>query len=113
MTHPALRIDEVVHQRTRLAILVVVNEASQVDFTYLRDTLDLTAGNLSRHLSVLTDAGLVTLHKTRGARETTRVRITTEGRSALAREMELLEQLVDQVMAKPARRAHPAPLLGT
>lgn len=101
-TNPALEVDDVVHQRVRLAILVVAHEASRVEFTYLRDALDLTAGNLSRHLATLADAGLVALAKDeRGARTRTWVRITPKGRRALGREMALLEALV--------RRVRPAP----
>lgn len=97
-TNPALEVDDVVHQRVRLAILVVAHEASRVEFTYLRDALDLTAGNLSRHLSTLADAGLVGLTKDdRGARPRTWVRITPKGRKALAREMALLDALVRRV----------------
>lgn len=60
MTHPAQRLDDTVHQRVRLGILAVLSEASRADFGFLRDTLDLTDGNLSRHIAVLEQAGLVT-----------------------------------------------------
>ena len=104
-TNPALDVDDVVHQRVRLAILVVAHEASRVEFTYLRDALDLTGGNLSRHLATLAEAGLVGLTKDeRGPRPRTWVRITPKGRKALAREMALLDALV--------RRVRPAPGAG-
>ena len=104
-TNPALEVDDVVHQRVRLAILVVAHEASRVEFTYLRDALDLTAGNLSRHLATLADAGLVTLaREKRGARPRTWVRITPKGRRALGREMTLLDALVRRVRPAAAPR---------
>ena len=96
--NPALEVDDVVHQRVRLAILVVAHEAHRVEFSYLRDALDLTAGNLSRHLATLSDAGLVVQTKDqRGARPRTWVRITPKGRKALAREVALLDALVRRV----------------
>ena len=96
--NPALEVDDVVHQRVRLAILVVTHEAHRVEFSYLRDALDLTAGNLSRHLATLSDAGLVVQTKDqRGARPRTWVRITPKGRKALAREVALLDALVRRV----------------
>ncbi|HEY0118052.1 MAG TPA: transcriptional regulator [Cellulomonas sp.] len=101
--NPALAVDDVVHQRVRLAILVVAHEAHRVEFTYLRDALDLTAGNLSRHLATLADAGLVRLTKDeRGARSRTWVRITPKGRTALAREIALLDALVRRVLPASA-----------
>ena len=101
-TNPALDVDDVVHQRVRLAILVVAHEARRVEFTYLRDTLDLTAGNLSRHLATLAAAGLVVQTKDeRGARTRTWVRLTPKGRKALAREMALLDALVRRVRSAP------------
>ncbi len=107
-TNPALEVDDVVHQRVRLAILVVAHEASRVEFTYLRDALDLTAGNLSRHLATLADSGLVALTKDeRGARPRTWVRITPKGRRALAREMALLDALVRRVRPAPDDVAPP------
>lgn len=53
MTHPSRRLDDAVHQRTRLGILAVLCEGGRTDFLYLRGVLDLTDGNLSRNLSKL------------------------------------------------------------
>jgi DNA-binding MarR family transcriptional regulator len=95
MTSPTGGLDEVVHQRHRLGILTIAAEADQVEFTYLRDTLELTAGNLNRHLAVLEEAGLVTVAKGHlGRRPRTWVSITAAGRSALAAEMAALRELV-------------------
>ena len=63
VTHPAQRLDDTVHQRVRLGILAVLSEASRADFGFLRDTLGLTDGNLSRHIAVLEQAGLVAVEK--------------------------------------------------
>ena len=57
--HPVSGLDDVVHQRVRLGILAVAHEARRVEFGFLRETLGLTAGNLSQHLAVLERAGLV------------------------------------------------------
>jgi DNA-binding MarR family transcriptional regulator len=62
---------------------------------YLREALGLTAGNLSRHLTVLEEAGLVQVEKGyAGRRPRTWVRITGPGRKALARELTALTELV-------------------
>ena len=96
-SHPALGFDDVVHQRTRLGILAVLAEATEADFTYLRKVLDLTDGNLGRHLEILEGAGLVTISKGyRGRRARTRAAITAEGRRALRRELASMQALVQR-----------------
>jgi len=104
--HPTSGIDETVHQRHRLGILTISAEAERAEFGYLREALDLTPGNLSRHLTVLEEAGLVNVEKGyEGRRPRTWVRITREGRTALAAELDLLAALVRQhaVVARRTR----------
>ncbi len=98
MTHPALQLDDTVHQRIRLGILTVLEEARRADFSYLKDALDLSDGNLSRHLQVLEKAGLVKTEKAfEGRRPRTWVIATKTGRAALATELEALRNLISRV----------------
>ena len=46
--HPTNGLDDTVHQRHRLGILIITAEARQAEFGYLREALGLTPGNLSR-----------------------------------------------------------------
>ena len=93
--HPTNGIDDRVHQRHRLGILTITAEARRADFSYLREALGLTPGNLSRHLTVLEAAGLVQVQKGyAGRRPRTWVRITGQGRAALAAELAALTELV-------------------
>ncbi len=93
--HPTNGLDDVVHQRHRLGILTVAAESKRVEFGYLREALELTAGNLSRHITVLEEARLVQVEKGYdGRRPKTWVSITAEGRAALAREIAALRALV-------------------
>jgi DNA-binding MarR family transcriptional regulator len=107
--HPTAAIDEVVHQRHRLGILTIAAEADRVEFGYLRDTLELTPGNLSRHVTVLEQAGLVEVEKGyAGRRPRTWIRITRPGRHALAAELATLATLVAGYQATtPQPPAHP------
>ncbi len=83
------------HQRHRLGILTITAEAKGADFGYLRDALGLTPGNLSRHLTVLEEAGLVQVSKGHeGRRPRTWVEITRKGRSALAAELAALTEVL-------------------
>jgi DNA-binding MarR family transcriptional regulator len=100
--HPANGLDDVVHQRVRLGILAIAHEARQVEFGFLRESLELTAGNLSQHLSVLEKAGLVAIEKGyAGKRARTWVTLTPAGRSALREEIEQLRLLIHQVDGAP------------
>lgn len=109
MTHPALRLDDTVHQRVRLGILAVLAEARRADFAYLREALSLTDGNLSRHLGVLEDAGLVEIEKRfEGRRPRTWVQATKAGRAAFAEEVAALRELVARA-DDAARTAPPRP----
>jgi DNA-binding MarR family transcriptional regulator len=93
----------VVHQRHRLGILTVAAEAKRVEFGYLRSTLEMTAGNLSRHIAVLEAAGLVAVEKGYdGKRPRTWVGVTAAGRAALAAEMTALRALVERHVASQA-----------
>lgn len=106
--HPTNGLDEIVHQRHRLGILTITAEAKRAEFGYIRAALDLTPGNLSRHLTVLEHAGLVDVEKGyEGRRPRTWVQITRQGRSALAAELGVLAALVRQ-HAVVARRAETA-----
>ena len=80
MTHPANSLDNVVHQRVRLGILAIAAEARRVEFGFLQTSLDLTAGNLSKHVTVLENAGLIEVEKGyAGRRPRTWIRLTPAG----------------------------------
>jgi DNA-binding MarR family transcriptional regulator len=98
MAHPVNGLDDVVHQRARLGILAILNETTKADFPYLKDALELTDGNLSRHLTVLEDAGLITQEKGyEGKRPRTWVKATKAGKKAFEMEIGALKALVRQV----------------
>ncbi|MFP5332047.1 MAG: transcriptional regulator [Acidimicrobiia bacterium] len=95
MSHPSTGLDETVHQRVRLGILAVLGEADRVEFTYLRDRLDVTDGNLNRHLQVLADAGYVRIEKRTTGRSRTWIVATRAGREALRDHLRRLQQIID------------------
>lgn len=97
-SHPANGLDDVVHQRVRLGILTVAHEARRVEFGFLRTSLELSAGNLSQHLGVLENAGLVSIEKGyAGKRPRTWITLTRLGRAALAEEIAHLKLLISRV----------------
>lgn len=93
--HPTNGLSDTVHQRNRLGILTIAAEAERVEVAYLRDALELTAGNLSRHLAVLEAADLIQIERGyHGRRPKTWIRITQQGQAALAAEIEALQELL-------------------
>jgi len=89
-------LNDVVHQRTRLGLLVVLRETQQADFSYLKSRLKLTDGNLGQHIEILRNHGLVTIRKGHeGQRARTWVKITRAGEKALATEIKTLRSLFD------------------
>jgi DNA-binding MarR family transcriptional regulator len=96
--HPVTGLDDVVHQRVRLGILTIAHEARRVEFGYLRTQLDLTAGNLSKHLSVIEEAALIEVEKGyEGRRGRTWITLTPAGTTALADEIRRLKLLIARV----------------
>ncbi len=97
-THPSAALNDTVHQRVRLGILTILAVAGRADFTYLRDNLGVTDGNLGRHLDVLYEAGYVEIAKTfEGRRPRTWVTITRPGRKALKAHIAALREMIDPV----------------
>ena len=95
--HPVNALDDIVHQRVRLGILAITQEARKVEFGFLRNTLELTAGNLSQHLTVLDNAGLITIEKGyEGRCGRTWIQLTKSGRRALNEEIAALKALIHQ-----------------
>jgi len=92
------KLNELIHQPVRLKImaaLISMEDDAQLEFTYLRDMLGLTDGNLGAHLRKLEEAGYVQLVKTFVARKPrTYVASTSEGQQAFAEHVAALEAIV-------------------
>ncbi|MEU8658105.1 transcriptional regulator [Actinoplanes philippinensis] len=100
--HPANGLDDIVHQRVRLGIMAIAHQGRQVEFGFLRTTLQLTAGNLGQHLTVLEKADLIQIEKGyEGKRPRTWVTLTVAGQTALRNEIAQLKQLIQQVEQAP------------
>lgn len=89
-------LDRVMHEKARLGILSsLAANAGGLLFNDLKEMCALTDGNLSRHLGVLSDAGLVEIWKgTKGPRPQTMYRLTSGGRQRFARYISVLEKVV-------------------
>jgi DNA-binding MarR family transcriptional regulator len=89
------RIDEVIHGRMRLGIMVYLADADAADFTELKTVLEATQGNLSVHLKKLEEAGYIAISKSFvNNKPLTRVSITQDGRRAFAAYLEAIGALI-------------------
>lgn len=92
---PALRLERLIHERTRLAIVSALAAQESLSFAELKALLDVTDGNLSVHARKLEDAGYVSCTKGfQGRVPRTEYRLTDEGREALERYLDHMEAVI-------------------
>jgi DNA-binding MarR family transcriptional regulator len=91
-------LNDTIHQPIRLRImaaLVTLEMGNEVDFTYLRELLQVTDGNLGAHLRKLEEAGYIAIHKTFIERKPrTFVGATPAGRKAFQDHVVVLESIL-------------------
>jgi DNA-binding MarR family transcriptional regulator len=89
-------LDRLIHEHARLSVLTaLITNGAGLAFNDLKRMCNLTDGNLSRHLQVLEEAGLITIFKgIEGNRSLTLCRITTDGRKKYIEYLSVLEQVV-------------------
>jgi predicted ArsR family transcriptional regulator len=89
-------LDRVMHEKARLGILTsLVAHPSGIAFNDLKELCSLTDGNLSRHLEVLSEAGLVEVYKESGrGRPQTTYQLTKDGRRRFLDYLSVLESVI-------------------
>ncbi len=104
-------LERVLHEKARLGIMTsLVTRPEGILFTELKRLCALTDGNLSRHLDVLREAGLVEVWKGfENRRPQTLCRLSAEGRQRFVAYLEQLEQVIRDAMPKAARRSERVP----
>ncbi len=89
------QLDEVIHSRIRLAIMAVLVSLDEVEFTFIRDKVKATDGNLSIHLKKLEEAEYVSVAKQFvGKKPQTTYKLTKKGRKAFEEYINRLEGLI-------------------
>jgi DNA-binding transcriptional ArsR family regulator len=77
------KLDRLVHNPGRLAILAVLAGCESADFTFLEEATRINKGTLSKHLMALAEAGYLEITKRfKGRIPNTSVRLTSQGRRA-------------------------------
>lgn len=89
-------LDPVIHPPKRLAAMAILANAASVSFRFLRDYLEISDSDLSKHMSALETAGYVRSTKSgRGPGATTTYRLTRQGRRAYTAYRDALRALLD------------------
>jgi len=89
------KLDRLIHERTRLAIVSALAVSDRMSFTELRELLHMTDGNLSIHTRKLEQCGYLDCRKSFAGRVPhTEYRLTQAGRAALERYLAHMEALI-------------------
>jgi DNA-binding MarR family transcriptional regulator len=104
-------LDRILHEKARLGIMTsLVTRPDGLVFSELKQLCALTDGNLSRHLDVLREAGLVEIWKGfDNRRPQTLCRLTPDGRARFVEYLHELEKVIRDAMPKAQRKADRAP----
>jgi DNA-binding MarR family transcriptional regulator len=107
-------LDRVIHEKARLGLLTsLMVHPRGLAFADLKQLCALTDGNLSRHLQVLQEAGLVEVTKGyEGNRPQTSCRLTKAGRRRFLDYLAVLEQLVRDAAKAAGSEGSPLARLG-
>jgi DNA-binding transcriptional ArsR family regulator len=103
-------LDRVIHEKARLGVLTsLMAHPKGLAFADLKQLCGLTDGNLSRHLQVLQEAGLVDITKGyEGNRPHTSCRLTKAGRRRFLDYLAVLEGLVRDAARAAGKEDAPA-----
>ena len=90
------KFDELILSKTRLGIISAPIGGDKLDFTYLRNTLNLSDGNLSVQIRKLEEAGYIKVEKVFVDRKPkTFCKITRKGQKAVLNLISKLEGIVN------------------
>jgi len=89
--------DPLLHQSIRSKLVSMLISNDELPFKALKETLGVTDGNLSSHLSKLEKEEYVYIEKTfEGKRPKTLVKIAPKGRKAFDAYIEVLKQFIEE-----------------
>lgn len=91
-------INKIFENRTRLAIMSILMVNDAVEFSAMKQMLDLTDGNLAAHMTTLEKNRYVGVRKEfKGKKPLTTYSATAAGRRAFGEHLDALEQLIKNV----------------
>lgn len=100
MSHPRNQLDEIIHQPVRFSIVALLVAAKRAEFSFVRDGVEISDSLLSRHITLLEDAGYVNVEKGYvGKRPRTWLSLTSKGRRAFETHVAALREIAGGVTA--------------
>jgi DNA-binding MarR family transcriptional regulator len=95
--NPFENLDRVLEHRVRLQIMSVLVTEDALDFNTLKETLNVTDGNLASHIKALEKEKYLSVSKTFVDRKpNTKYKITEKGRTSFKKHIDALEQVIRQ-----------------
>lgn len=95
MNYDISQLNKAFDSRIRLGIMSVLAVNEKVEFSELKDTLELTDGNLASHISALEKLNYIAVTKQFiGKKPNTTYSLTIEGRKAFTQHLSALEKLI-------------------
>ena len=89
------QLDEIIHSRIRLAVMAVVISVDEAEFTYLKEKVNTTDGNLSSHLKKLEEAGYIAVSKSfENRKPVSRYMLKQKGKQAFEIYVKRLENML-------------------
>lgn len=89
-------LDPLLHSQLRLAVMSLLMNVEEADFSYLRDKTQATSGNLSIQITKLMEGGYITVEKKfRKNYPQTLCKITPLGRKRFAEYVEALREYLN------------------
>jgi DNA-binding MarR family transcriptional regulator len=90
--------NKVFESRVRLGMMSLLVVQEKVDFGQIKDSLQLSDGNLASHMNALEKIGYVEVRKQFiGKKPNTTYAITPEGKKAFSEHLNSLEKLIKQI----------------
>ncbi|WP_424535461.1 winged helix-turn-helix domain-containing protein [Sphaerisporangium viridialbum] len=93
--HPRHHLDPLIHTPVRLSIMAALAAAENVEFRFLRDTIEVSDSLLSKHMLTLEEAGYVKVQKAFVSKKPgTWFSLTPKGREAFQEYVSVLEKIM-------------------
>lgn len=88
------RLDPLLHEPARLSILAALGPADYIEFSTLLRLIGISKSALSKHISALTDAGVVVVTSSPNDKRVQRVALSESGRESFDTYLRGLEEIV-------------------